>query len=144
MIALFMIACSEFSYAGDFFEQDGMAIAGYDPIVYFTDMKATHGIKEISAEYKGSVFLFTSAENRDKFLSSPELYVPQFNGFCAYGVAGGYKAKIDPLAFSVIGGKLYLNYNTEVQSKWTKDVNHYISKAENEWSEVIKQSKVYK
>jgi hypothetical protein len=37
-------------------------------------------------------------------------------------MAGGYKAATDPAAFSVVGGKLYLNYNRDVQKQWNADV----------------------
>lgn len=33
----------------------------------------------------------------------------KYGGYCAYGMAKGYKAVIDPAAFTVVGGKLYLN-----------------------------------
>ncbi|MEP7085142.1 MAG: YHS domain-containing (seleno)protein [Betaproteobacteria bacterium] len=69
-------------------------------------------------------------------------FVPQFGGFCAYGAAGGYKAKIEPEAFSIIDGKLYLNYNAKVQSEWSKDTSGYIAKAEKQWPAMSTQTKV--
>ena len=63
---------------------------------------------------------------------SPRRYLPQYGGFCAFGVAGGYKADIDPEAFSLVDGKLYLNYSKSIRAKWLGDVPGYIGKADAE------------
>lgn len=130
------------AFAGDFFEKNGVAIEGYDAVAYFTDKKPVEGKKEFSAEYKGSTFLFSSAANRDKFAANPAAFAPQFNGFCAYGAAAGYKAKTDPDAFSIVDGKLYLNYNSVVRVRWSLDTQGYINKAEANWPTVEKTTKV--
>ena len=132
-IALILSFASHLSYAGDFYGREGVAIDGYDPVAYFNEGKPVHGSKEITMEYRGSVFLFATATNREKFKESPEAYVPQFNGYCAFGAASGYKAKVDPEAFSIVNGKLYLNYNAAVKTTWSKDVDNYISKAVQQW-----------
>ena len=100
------------------------------------------GSAEHSVEHKGSVFLFASKANREAFAAEPDQYAPQYGGFCAFGMAGGYKAATDPAAFSVIDGKLYLNYNREVQKQWSADVPGFVVKADQQWPAVSKQSKV--
>lgn len=130
------------AFAGEFFEKNGVAIEGYDAVAYFTDKKPVEGKKEFSAEYKGSTFLFSTAANRDKFIANPAAFAPQFNGFCAYGAAAGYKAKIDPDAFSIVDGKLYLNYNNVVRVRWNLDTKGYINKAEANWPTVEKSTNV--
>jgi YHS domain-containing protein len=142
MTLLFSLGMNNRVHAGDYFERNGIAIDGYDAVAYFSENKAVKGMKEFATEYKGSIFHFSSAANRDKFQNNPESYVPQFGGFCAYGAAGGYKAKIDPTAFSIVDGKLYLNYNDKVQSLWNKDVGGYIEKAKKLWPTVAGQTKV--
>jgi len=102
------------AYAGEFYEKEGVAIKGYDPVAYFKDKKPVKGSPNYKAEYKGSVFHFSSQANRDAFTATPAKYAPQYNGFCAFGTAGGYKAAVDPDAFTVVNGKLYLNYNQDV------------------------------
>ena len=128
--------------AGEFFEKDGAALRGYDPVAYFKEMRAVKGSAEHTAQYKGSTFHFSSVANRDAFTASPEKFAPQYGGFCAFGTAGGYKAAIDPAQFSVIDGKLYLNYNRDVQTKWKSDLPGYIAKADQKWPEVSRQAKV--
>ena len=128
--------------AGDFYERDGVAIRGYDPVAFFTDKKPVKGLPAHKAEFRGSTFHFASAANRDAFSADPARYAPQYNGFCAFGVAGGYKAAIDPAAFTVVDGKLYLNYNAGVQKQWRADIPGFIAKADRNWPQVVKLNKV--
>jgi YHS domain-containing protein len=130
------------AWAGTFFEKDGAAIRGYDPVAYFSEGKPVQGIAAYTADYKGSKFQFVSQANRNAFVANPERYAPQYGGFCAYGTAGGYKAAIDPKAFTIVDGKLYLNYNADIQKKWSGDVRGYISKADKNWPEVSATTKV--
>ena len=142
-MGLGLLHLSVSSVAGDFYEKDGVALHGVDPVSYFSGTPATQGKAEFSAVHKGSTFLFSSADNRAKFLADPGAYAPQFNGFCAFGAAGGYKAKSDPVAYSLVDGKLYLNYNADVRSKWSKDTTGFINKATAQWAKVEKTTKVY-
>lgn len=128
--------------AGEYFEKDGVAIRGYDPVAYFTEMKPVKGSAEFHATHEGSTFYFVSAAHRDAFMANPSKYAPQYGGFCAYGMAKGYKASIDPVAFTVAGGKLYLNYSEAVRSRWTGDIPGYVKKADANWSEVRGVTKV--
>ena len=125
--------------AGEINTTGGVAISGYDPVAYFTDEKPVRGVEAYSVKYKDAVFLFSSAVNRDQFQSDPEKYLPQYGGFCAYGTASGYKAPIDPSAFTLNGGKLYLNYDKSVQQSWRQDMPGYIRKADANWPTVKTQ-----
>jgi YHS domain-containing protein len=139
---LLLTAISASALAGDFYEKDGVAIKGYDPVAYFTDNRPVAGSAVYKAEYAGSVFHFVSQANRDAFIANPAKYAPQYNGFCAFGTAGGYKAAIDPAAFTIVNNKLYLNYNQDVRKKWSSDVPGFVAKADKTWPEVAKQTKV--
>ena len=66
----------------------------------------------------------------------------KFGGFCAYGVAQGRKADIDPAAFSIVDGKLYLNYSLKVRETWSQDIPGHIRKAEEAWPAVSQQTDV--
>jgi YHS domain-containing protein len=137
-LALFVTS----AWAGEFYEKGGVAIKGYDPVAFFTDKKPVKGSPQHTAEYKGSVFHFASKGSRDLFVANPAKYAPQYNGFCAFGTAGGYKAAIDPVAFTVVDGKLYLNYNTDVRKQWSADIPGFVAKADKNWPEVSRQTKV--
>ncbi|MBA2291182.1 MAG: hypothetical protein H0W15_01870 [Gemmatimonadales bacterium] len=60
-------------------------------------------------------------------------YAPQYGGYCAYGVAGNYKVKIDPEAWRTEDGKLYLNYDLAVQRRWYSDIPGFIARATRNW-----------
>ncbi|HXB44544.1 MAG TPA: YHS domain-containing (seleno)protein, partial [Puia sp.] len=64
---------------------------------------------------------------------NPAKYAPQYGGYCAYGLTGNHKAPTEPDAWTIIDGKLYLNYNKEVQGIWNKKQKEYISTADKNW-----------
>lgn len=128
--------------AGEFFEQNGTAIRGYDPVAYFTDRQPMKGSADFSTTHKGAVFHFSTAEHQNTFMADPDKYVPQYGGFCAYGMAKGYKASTDPAAFTVYQGKLYLNYSLSVRELWSEDIPSHIQKAEHNWPHISQSPKV--
>lgn len=112
---------------------DGLAIEGYDPVTYFTQDKAMEGSPKITAVHDGATYRFSSVENRDAFLADPAKYVPQYGGFCAFAVSRGATAAVDPKAFSVVDGKLYLNFTKRVRGIWKTDIPGNIAKADANW-----------
>ena len=116
----------------------GRAIAGYDPVAYFTAGKPVEGKSEFSAKWNGATWRFASAANRDLFMASPEKYAPKYGGYCAYAVSQNYTAKIDPTAWSIVGNKLYLNYSHDVQKTWLANRDAYIAAADKNWPGVLK------
>jgi YHS domain-containing protein len=117
----------------------GVAIKGYDPVAYFTAAKPTKGSSDHTFEWNGAKWHFASAANKDLFAAAPEKYAPQYGGYCAWAVSNGYTAPIDPDAWRIVEGKLYLNYNAEVRTKWQQDVPGNIQKADKHWPEVLKK-----
>ncbi len=111
------------------------AINGYDPVSYFEGSPAK-GNDNYSYQWNDATWYFTSDENLSKFQSDPEKYAPQFGGYCAYGMAGGYKASTEPDAWTIVDDKLYLNYNVEVRSKWKENRDSLINTAEANWPSV--------
>ena len=117
---------------------DGVAIEGYDPVAYFTDSKPVKGSSQYTYRWQGAIWHFASAQHRDAFAKSPESYAPQYGGYCAYGVSQGHTAPVDPAAWKIINGKLYLNYNREVQGLFLKDPAAEIEKADQNWPKLHK------
>jgi YHS domain-containing protein len=132
------------SHAGEFNEHSGVAIKGYDPVAFFKQNKPVRGNDDLRFDYKGSTFVFASAENRAAFAADPVKYAPQYGGYCAFGTARGYKADIDPSTFTVVDGRLYLNYNTQVQKEWAGDRARFIGQANERWPTVSKTEKVFR
>ena len=113
------------------------AVSGYDPVAYFTLGRPTKGDEKITAVFKGATYRFASAANRDAFLAAPEKYAPQYGGYCAWAVGHGYTAKADPTAWKVVNGKLYLNYNADIQKKWLADEANQIAAGDKNWPTVL-------
>lgn len=111
----------------------GVAIHGYDPVAYFVMGKPVKGSPELRAAWNGATYWFSSAAHLQTFQADPVRFEPQFGGYCAYGVAQGVKPDIDPQAFAVVDGKLYLNLSPGVQKRWQADIPGHIQKAGQNW-----------
>lgn len=114
-----------------------LAIRGYDPVAYFTENKAVKGVKEFETQWQGATWRFASQMNIDKFITDPEAWAPQYGGYCAYAVAKNSTASIDPEQFSIVEGKLYLNYNAKVQKQWLADQQNFIEQADINWPALL-------
>ena len=135
-LALMMLAGAAF--AGDTnLTFHGIAIQGYDPVAYFTDGKPVPGDPAITASHDGAIYQFASEAHKAAFEADPGKYAPQYGGYCAWAVSNGYTAGTDPRAFSISGGKLYLNYSRSVQARWAKDISGNVSKADANWPGVL-------
>jgi YHS domain-containing protein len=110
-------------------DKNKVAVSGYDVVSYFSSAPQK-GKNDLTAEHEGAVYRFATAENRDMFKTSPAKYTPQYGGWCAYGWSQSYPAKIDPKEWTIVDGKLYLNYNHQVKVDWDKDQTGYIKKAD--------------
>ncbi len=116
--------------------KDGVAIAGADPVAYFTMNKSVVGSADFTTDWNGVTWRFSSAENRDAFKADPAKYAPQFGGYCSTGTAFGKKIPIDPTKFKVIEGKLYLNSSAGSQAVFDKDTAGIIMKATGNWPKI--------
>jgi YHS domain-containing protein len=115
-----------------------LAVGGYDPVAYFKEGAPVRGDKSLEFEHAGARWRFASAENLAAFKADPNRYAPQYGGYCAWAVSQGYTAKGDPKNWKIVNGRLYLNYNDEIQTRWEKDVPGFITKADANWPTVLK------
>ena len=115
------------------------AINGYDTVAYFTQNKPVKGEDSFVFEWKGAKWKFASQANLDLFKGNPEKYAPQYGGYCAYGVAKDNLVKVEPDKFTVLDGKLYLNYDDGVQKDWNKDRAGYIKLADAKFQDLLKK-----
>ena len=116
------------------FTSDGLAIRGYDPVAYFTQSQPVMGAPDITAEWRGAIWKFADIENRDAFLADPEAYAPQYGGFCAWAVAAkGKLYSTQPSNWTIHDGKLYLNFNDDIQRKWEADKRGFIAEGDRRW-----------
>lgn len=117
-------------------EDSNVAVGGFDTVSYFSGAPVA-GSADFTATYKGATFQFASQENLDTFNAAPAKYAPQYGGHCAWGAANAAAYPGDPKVYAVVDGKLYLNYNAEVQQGWDKDQAGFISKADAAWPGVV-------
>lgn len=109
-------------------------IEGYDPVAYFTDNKAVKGDPAISSTYQGGTFHFVTADHKKQFEASPDKFAPQYGGYCAYAIgAKNQLVEVDPTAYKIVDGKLYLNYDKSIQKDWESKQAEYISKGDANW-----------
>ena len=114
-----------------------LAVQGYDVVAYATEAAAIRGRAEFESRWNGAVWRFASAAHRDQFAAQPERYAPQFGGYCAWAVSRGYTADVDPEAWKIVDGKLYLNYSKRVQRMWEQDIAGNITKGVANWPGVL-------
>jgi YHS domain-containing protein len=118
--------------------ENGWAIKGYDPVAYFTTGKPTPGVAQFTTTHKGVTYRFASAENRARFIATPEKFVPQYGGYCAYAIALNRIADIDPDEWAIVDDKLYLNNGFLAQTLWSLDKSGNIAKGNQNWPLVPK------
>mgnify|MGYP001158108256 CR=1 len=121
----------------------GYAAEGYDVVAYFSNT-AIEGDKAFEAIYKDVKYKFSSQKNLTEFNTNPEMYVPQYGGFCAYAIAEkGDKVGINPKAFQIMDNKLYLFYNAwgiNTLDKWNeKGAGTLQEKADVNWKTIVKK-----
>jgi YHS domain-containing protein len=118
---------------------DEAAVGGYDAVAYFKSGKPVEGSKSFEHTYKGATWRFANADNLAAFKAEPDKYAPQYGGYCAWAASQGYTAKGDPKAWKIVNGKLYLNYNLDIQKKWEADIPGFIAKGDTNWPSVLKK-----
>jgi hypothetical protein len=133
-VLLFVIGCSQ---QQEIYSSSGVAINGYDVVAYFTESKPVKGKEKYSYQWKDAQWQFSSQQNLDLFKTSPEKYAPQYGGYCAFGVFEDHTAPTSPDAWTIVDGKLYLNYNTDVRNMWRKNQSGCIEQANKNWPGVL-------
>lgn len=114
-----------------------IALNGYDTISYFSG-KPLKGQDRFSTEYKGAEWRFSSQANLDLFKTNPEVFIPQYGGYCAWAIAHGKLAKGSPKHWLVEDGRLYLNFNGRIQKRWRADQEQLVRKADARWPDILR------
>jgi enamine deaminase RidA (YjgF/YER057c/UK114 family) len=124
-------------------EESKLSIGGYDPVAYFTDGKPVQGKTEFEYLWRKLRWRFASGQHRDLFVKDPEHYAPQYDGYCAMGVASmgvawtdPHKDTVDPEAWAIVDGKLYLTGTVRALDEWRENPGENIKTANQNWSTV--------
>lgn len=112
---------------------ESLAIKGYDPVAYFTESRPTKGRADFEHVWQDARWRFANAEHLALFAQDPESYAPQYGGFCAGAMALGWKAPIDPEAWTIVDGRLFLNYSKSGSDEFAQDPEPKIADADQNW-----------
>ena len=119
-------------------EEPRLSISGYDSVAYFTDGKPVPGRSEFEYLWHKLRWRFASSEHRDLFIGNPNHYAPQYDGYCAMGVAwfDPHKDTVDPEAWAIVDGRLYLTHTVRGLDEWRESASQNITTADKNWSTV--------
>ena len=118
-------------------EGENIAVGGYDAVSYFQgDGAPVPGDARFTVVHDGAEFQFSSQRNADAFAADPDAYAPQYGGHCAWAMSRGSLAPGDPTLYKIVDGKLYLNFNEQVQRTWLGDIDGFIAKADPAWAAI--------
>ena len=121
-------------------EEPKLSISGYDPVAYFTDGKPVPGKAEFEQLWHRLRWRFASEAHREMFAKDPDHYAPQYDGYCAMGASGedvAHKDTVDPAAWAIVDGKLYLVHNEYWLQVWQEKAADHIKQANRDW-EIVK------
>jgi YHS domain-containing protein len=148
-------SCPSFVESADCANSESPVLGGLDFVQYFTDFKnddgtydetqvGTIGSSSYTSTYNGYTFYFKSSDNKDLFDASPSSYVPQFGGFCGWGVSGEtcpeYPWAADCLGpsgnwnhWTIQEDKLYFFLFSDAKAKFMADTTTYIASGTSRW-----------
>lgn len=123
-------------------DNSNIALNGYSPVSYLDLGLAQKGDKQFKSEHNKVAYYFTSAKQKSVFDKNPQKYLPQYGGFCAFGVYAGAKFRVDPNKFIVKNGKYYLflyNLELDAQQLWLAENNHngLVTAADKNWKKLV-------
>ena len=111
----------------------GLAIAGFDPVAYFTESMALQGLPDFEARESGAVWRFRSEGNRASFVAHPEIYGPQFGGYDPVDVARSVTYPGNPRLWVVAGQRLYLFGREENRDAFAAEPERFLKEATTRW-----------
>lgn len=114
----------------------GVAIHGFDPVAYFDKNAAVMGVEGIEAEWSNTYWKFENVANKERFLDSPQIYVPQFNGYGAYSVAIGRLSEGNPHIWAIYNNRLLLFHSLEARKAWVENPVKYQNLGEQKWKDL--------
>src|SRR6266436_5214481 len=120
-------------------EEPKLSIGGYDPVAYFTDGKPVQRKTEFEYLWHKLRWRFADGAHRELFVKDPDRYTPQYDGYCALGAAAdaaAHKDTVDPEAWAIVDGKLYLTHMRQGMETWRENPAEYIKPADENWAAV--------
>ncbi|HZS64374.1 MAG TPA: YHS domain-containing (seleno)protein [Xanthobacteraceae bacterium] len=116
----------------------GLALAGFDPVAYFTEGKPVMGVEQFEYEFAGAVWRFQNQGNRAAFAANPDVYTPVFGGHDPVGVARGVARAGHPEIWTIYNEHLYLFYSAEARQTFVSEAERTAAAAERMWPTVMR------
>ncbi len=113
-----------------------LGLHGIDPVAFIEIGNRIEGSARYTAVHDGVAYYFSSEENKSTFEASPERYLPQFGGFCTFGVSVAKKFDGNPRFAAVEDGRLYVFLNEAIFNEFQKDREGTIERAEHNWRRI--------
>ena len=113
-----------------------LGLHGIDPVSMFKANAPILGDAEFTSEYEGVDYYFATVDTKAAFDADPAAMLPQFGGFCAFGVFVGKKLDGDVRYADIVDGKLYLFVNKVIFDKYLADKEAVITGAFAKWPEI--------
>jgi len=114
-------------------DEHGVILKGYDAVAYIKQNKAVKGNPKYASKYEGATYYFASAEDKSDFDKAPAQYAPQYGGFCANSMSKRRIGDIDPNAFFVYKGKLYVCTSHKGMQEFSAKPEENIQAADKNW-----------
>ena len=114
-----------------------LAVGGYDTVAYHKDGKPVIGTEAFTHTWKDATWRFASKENLDAFVENPDKYAPQYGGHCAFAVAHNALSPGNPQHWKIVDGKLYLNIDGSVHTKWERGQDGLLKRSEAHWPKIL-------
>jgi hypothetical protein len=115
----------------------GLALYGFDPVAYFTDVKPMVGRPEFELSFAGAVWRFRNEGNRAAFVDRPDVYMPRFGGYDPVAVARGVAVPGDPQLWLVAQQRLFLFQTRATRDAFAADPDQVLAAAQAKWPEVV-------
>lgn len=122
----------------------GPVLDGRDVVAYWSldgDADAVVGDPRHATTFAGYSFHFASRENQALFEANPTKYVPQWGGFCAYGVAwetwwtaANFDAEGDPDRWVIADDKLFIFRGNKPKAWFMANVTDSIQAGDETWA----------
>ncbi|MEM8794308.1 MAG: YHS domain-containing (seleno)protein [Pseudomonadota bacterium] len=117
----------------------GVAIYGFDPVMFFIEQNAVKGQPDFEVEWEGAHWQFTSAANAARFADAPAIYAPRFNGYGAFAISQGRIAEGNPLIWAIYENQLYFFHSANARARWARDVSANVEAAKVKWTEIYEK-----
>ncbi|WP_306600478.1 YHS domain-containing (seleno)protein [Geothrix sp. 21YS21S-2] len=120
-----------------------VGVEGYDPVSYWSEggSKPMQGTIKLTYNHAGVNYRFVNEKNLETFKMSPERFLPQYGGYCAWAIGAiNQRVDVNPNHYVIRDGKLYLFFsdaNIVTHDFWKKDTVALIEKGDAAYGKLL-------